>query len=48
MVYQMMIKQKLFNIINPNFPKHVNIFSYPYMLFSEAKHFVTLSYLEQF
>lgn len=32
-----MIKQKLFNIINPNFSKHINVFSYSYMLFSEAK-----------
>lgn len=44
-----MIKQKVFNIINPNFFKHINVFSYLYMLSSEAKHFVLmLSYLQQF
>lgn len=28
MVYKVMIKQKLFNIINPNFPQNINISSY--------------------
>lgn len=48
-VYKIMIKQKVFNIINPNFSKHIYVFSYLYMLSSEANHFVLmLSYLQQF
>lgn len=48
-VYKIMIKQKVVNIINPNFSKHINVFRYLYMLFSEAKHFVLmLSYLQRF
>lgn len=31
------IKQKLFNVINLNLSKHINVFSYPSMLLSEAK-----------
>lgn len=47
-VYKIMNKQKVFNIINPNFSKHINVFHYLYMLSSEAKHFVLmLSYLQQ-
>jgi len=42
MVYKVMMKQKLFNVINPSFSKHINVFSYPCMLFSEAKHFVLI------
>lgn len=29
-VYKIMTKQKVFNIINPNFSKHINVFSYLY------------------
>lgn len=48
-VYKIKIKQKVFNIINSNFSKHINVFCYLYMMFSEAKHFVLmLSYLQQF
>lgn len=48
-VYKIMIKQKVFNIINPNFCKHTNVFGYLDMLSSEAKHFVLMfSYLQQF
>lgn len=48
-VYKIMNKQKVFNVINPNFSKHINVFHYLFMLSSETKHFVLmLSYLQRF